>query len=520
MFNNSDVQKLGALAQEALKGKEFFVGSIVERLKSASNKHPHNQSIRTAEFVFEKIAKAKGSTHIVSQADFQKVYNDVSSLGNRDHFFEELGDLLTESRIGKVASYNSEHINQLRGQGEMLKIAEDSQVAEYESLFGEPNEKSIQAAFAESGRRGIEIELESLGFELPQVAVLKQTTDFVVFAAQVTTAQGVVPFLIPAEVKQGSVLMPSVFVSGNKFVDLTANNIKKHLNSDRKKMKHASPAAVIASLNKMTGKGVVTKTASLNTQEKIPLTSPGYFLDPVAPSTPLPEVIGDRVAHVPLPKGLMALGESMIRETLLEAGTKFSKEIVLLAKTTVANELKLASIYHDSLKIENEFENGLTLTTMITGKHQKKAISIPVEVKNGQVLLPESFMSGPMAGPFNEENLRAFAAKDEFAFSSPFANDKVSMSFKDLQTNMLKNAALSNFVEVTDSLTVISEKFGEELHRFAYDNFMNFLHQGYGEEVESETSFDKFLTASAEKAADKENQIKMTGNALLLYSGD
>jgi hypothetical protein len=126
-------------------------------------------------------------------------------------------------------------------------------------------------------------------------------------------------------------------------------------------------------------------------------------------NTQLP--IDDRVEEVPLPKALKGLGESVIRETLVEAGLSYPRELVIAAKQLVANELKLANIIHDKIFVESEFTDGITIATNITGKGGKKRIEVPVEIANDKVLMPSGFTSGAMAGPFTEDSLKSFANK-------------------------------------------------------------------------------------------------------------
>lgn len=524
MPNNADIKEIGALAKTLLDGKEYFVGSLVDRLRKAADKYPHDQAIRTMELAFNKIAKSQGPSAIMNQSQIQSYYDDVSGLGNRNVFMEELGDLLLEDRVSKVANYNEDHAKSLRDNGNDLDIYDRAKIAEMEGLWGAPNEKEIKRAFAESGRRGIEIELESLGFAQPTVEVMDQTDHFVVFAAEVATRKGRVPFLIPAEVKQASVLMPSVFVSGDSFKDLTADNIRAHLNSDITNMKHASPKAVIETLNRLTGKDEeLFKEAGIDDgMTNVELSSPGFFMDPVGHNDPnvnrLP--IDDKMPEVPMPPALQGLSDSVIKETLVEAGLSYDRDTVIAAKTMVSNELKLANISHETIKVESEFDGGITVATNIVGSGGKKTISVPVEILNGRVLMPKSFISGPMAGPFNEKDLRAFANSEEGESTSPFLNDKIDMSFAQLHEFIMKKAAYGDFIEVTDALGIVSEKFGEQLHRIAHDDLMDLLKAGYVEEEKPLTAMERFAEEAARKAKDKESQIKMTNNAMLFYPNE
>src|SRR5690349_1312292 len=109
-----DLAKLAALAQSLLDGKEYLIGNVADRFNRAAAKHPHDQTIRAMQNVFDRRIAKEGGLVIVSQQDIQSLYDEVSNLGNAARFEEELGDLLLENRRRSNASYNESHINSIR----------------------------------------------------------------------------------------------------------------------------------------------------------------------------------------------------------------------------------------------------------------------------------------------------------------------------------------------------------------------------------------------------------------------
>lgn len=522
MSNDIDLRKLRDMAESLLNGKGLFVSSVVDRVRTAASKYPHDQAIRTVQLAMEQKFKKEGSLSSISQKDFQSLYDQVSGFGNRTHFLEELGDLLLEDRVKKVANYNEEHVKGLRNHGDTLNIHDEQKSSELQGLWGEPDTAQIRSASAENGRRGLEIELNSLGFSQATVEVAAFDNNFVVFAAEVGTRSGRVPFLVPAEVRSGSVLMPSVFVAGDQFKDLTAANLRSHVNSNLTTIKHATPKAVINTLNKLVGNEATDISKQAFDNSSVPMHGAEFYMDPIGrgdgSEDRLP--IDDKMAHVPLPAALKGIGEDAIQETLVEAGLSYDRDTVLAAKQMVANELKLANISFDTIKIASEFDGGITVATNIRGKGGKKKIEVPVEIVNGSVLMPNSFISGPMVGSFDETGLGSFASKTEGAESDPFLNDKYAMTYPELHKLVLKKAAYGDFIEATDALSVINEKFGHEFHRFAHEDLLDLLKAGYGKEEKPLTAMERFAEEAALKAKDKESQIKMSGNAMLFYPGE
>jgi len=388
-------------------------------------------------------------------------------------------------------------------------------------------ESHCQSSFVESGRRGVEIELESLGFLNPNVEVAAKDPKFVVYAAEVDNRRGRIPFLIPAEIKLGSVLMPSIFVAGDGFKDLNQANLHSYVNDGAGVVAGVSPKAVLDTLNRLTNvsSGNLDKHANYDNGgfEDIVPEGPAFFMSHIGHTDPsLNEIseIDDKVAQVPLPPALVGIGNSLISETLAEAGLSYSRELVLAAKQLVVNELKMANLTHDKVMIDSEFTGGVTLATNINGKGGKKRIEVPVEIVNERVLMPSSFTSGAMAGPFNEASLKSFANKIDGAEFDPFLSDKYDMNFNELHKLALRKAAYGDFIEATEILAIVSDKFGADFHKIAHDDLMSLMRVGYAEEEKPLTAMEQFAKEAEAAAKVRAERMSMMDNPMLFYPKD
>jgi len=521
------IKNLGQSTESALNGKELWISGVVGRFKEASERHPHDPLIRRLESVLEGKLKREGNLSTISQREMQNLYNEMSGSGNLELFREELGDLLIESGPSSVASHNPDFIKGLRADGEELNVANQHDVSALSALWsGDPSDRVLKSAFVESGRRGVEIELESLGFANPTVAVAAKDLNFVVYSAEIDNRKGRIPFLIPAEIKLGSVLMPSVFVAGDSFEDLNADNIKAYTD-DHTSLGSASPKGVLDTLRRL--------TATVNGTKNVKEASMDNSFDDILPhgdaifSSTLGHTdsslnsineIDDKVAQVEMPKALVGISDALVRETLAEAGLSYSRELVLAAKQVVSNELKVAGIAHDKLSIESEFSNGITIATNISGKGGKRRIEVPVEIVNEKVLMPGGFTSGAMAGKFNEEGLKSFANTADGAEFDPFLNDKYDMNFNELHRYAMKKAAYGNFAEATEVLSIISDKFGHEYHKMAHDDLMSLMRVGYQKDVKPLSAMEAFAKQASDAAQERASRINMTNNAMLFYPGE
>lgn len=515
----NEIAQLRRMAEGILDGKEYFVGTIANRLDAVAKEYPHDQAILLMQASMKKRFEKDGSLSTISQREFQSLYDGVCGLGNLEVLRTEFNDLLISPVDNKVANYNENFIDTLRGDGEQREVVEPSLVSEFETIFKEPGEKLATASYIESGRKGVELELASMGFANPTVEVAAQNNDFVVYAAEISTRVGRVPFLIPAEVKLGSVLLPSVFVSGNEFLDFSKNNIVQHAHSTQGK-KLATPNAVMQTLAKLKGKNDMQKTAFSNQfdSDYIP-ESPGLYAELVEEGPAHGE--GLDFPQVEVPKPLQGITDDVVSETLIEAGLSFDRDIVLKAKKALAVELESMGFRPDTVKIASEYAEGIVLATSIVGKGGKKTIQVPIEIKGEKVLMPSTFTSGVVAKSFNEKNLRSFADERIGGEFDAFFSDKHHMNFNELYNIALKSAAFGNFVEVEECLAVIDEKFGSSFHKMAFEDLMGLVRVGFNSESEKPLDeIDEYIKQASEQLRDKESNVKLSSKLLYLYPED
>lgn len=520
--NVSDLIELGRLAEQALNGKDFFVSHVSDRLRQASERHPHDQSIRAMQKLMDKKFAKEGSLALISQKEIQDVYNEVRGLGSSEVFKEEMGDMLYDASQAKVAHYNDDYVLSLRDHGSTLNLANEEMVSEFSGLF--TNDPTVQkSAFIENGKNGVRLELLSMGFNNPSVEVAAKDSSFVIYAAEVDTVHGRTPFLIPAEVKLGSVLLPSVFVSGNEFVDFTKTNILRNAELLKQNGKTSTPKAVLATLNKLINKNNITRTASAEeTGDAVPLSmlnGPGLYSDMVEDKLPDVDLQYQKVA---MPEDLKDFSESFIKETLAEAGLTFSRSTVLKAKAMLDTELSALGIQHDKIVIASEWPKGVIFATNIRSASGVKTIEIPVEIANNStVLMPDTFVSGTTVKAFNKNNLVAFATEKSTAEFNTVLSSYNDMSFKELYTSALKNAAFGNFVDAEECLAVIQDKFGSEFHKTAFNDLMELVRVGFNSVEESPIdAIDSYIKNAVANADFKENNVKISNTLMYVYPED
>lgn len=519
MSQTFDAGKLIRQAEQLLEGREFFVNTVLERVREASNRFPHDGAIRTVQSVLERRAAGGHSLSTISQLEFQEIYNEISGLGRPEIFREALGDMLLVSAPEATTHYNEEFASSLRSSGTELDVADPNLTESLAGLFDDPS-KLAQGSFIDNGRKGVELELRSLGFAQPSVEVATRNDRFVIYTAAIDSPSGRFAALIPAEIKLGSVLLPTVFVSGSQFLELTPDNLRAHAQMVASSGRQTHPQKILDTLTAAVEQTeAVQKLATASSDDFEASMAIPELLRPEIKEDPRPAEL-DLHVQAEVPQALEHFTEGMLRDVLAEAGLSFPPALVAQAKSIVSNELHTMGIACRKVAVASEFDGGVMVAANIAGPGGAKTIEVPIEIVNGRTLMPSVFTSGVHAKPFDEENLKSFAMNREEGQFSAIMSDKYGMSFKDLHNMAMKSAAYGKFVEVEESLAVISERFGDQFYKVAFNDLMGLLNIGFGEGEKPIDAMDKYMKEAMARARDYESNIKMSSNLMYLHPED
>ena len=514
MAQSEDLAQLLSLANQVLTGKEYFISTVLGRLDDAATALPHDAAIRTAQAALRQQLKKHGSLALITQRQFQSIYDDVCALGNKAAFRELLGDLLVTAAPEPVAHYNSDFTASRRDSDNLLNLADDNLVGEFSSLWG--NSQVVGDQVLSTGRDGLQTHFASLGFGSPTAEVVGRTDEFIMFSVQADSPIGRFITYVPVEVKQGSVLMPSVFASDGGFVELTKDNLLSYASGVQEgTVRQASPHKLLAGLAAVTASGrkdIIVRTAG---GDEVAISAPTLY-----------QTVNDHVyadegpTHTDFPSSLTGLVTEGLRDALVEAGLTHGKDAVVTAKTVVADHIRNAGLRVERLAVDSEFDGGMVISASIVGPAGKKTINVPVEIVGGQVLMPSVFTSGTTVDAFDVQALNRFAsASDAGIFNAAFSN-KSGWAYKDLYSHAIKNAAYGNFVEAEDAMAVIAEQYGPEFHRAAFTDLSDILSNAVESNTSSPTQVEQMIAEASERAKNVEDRIKMSSTLMYLIPED
>lgn len=472
MANFSSLKIQAELALSKLtEGKRYILGDVNDRLQKVATTYPQDTVIKAMASVIENMCH-KGADKIISQGEIGKIYQDLVGLNaSGTKFREVLGDLLISDNT--TPETNKNHIQTIRDtDAEPMKYDINTETQKtLDKMFGLEADR-YDPHNAAAGKRKVELELMSMGYNTARVRIAGGNSNFLVFAADLDTNRGAVRVYIPANASGEQ--LPSVFVAGDKFEELTPSALKEHLNEAAQRSNYLPKvSAILNSLNILTGN--VSTTVSNDNFEKsatnLPsangsngLSSPGLFGSLPDPNKNMKEI---HIPNTPMPAPLKALA-SDIEERIMESAVGFPQATVRLTKRMLVAELNSMGFKGSQIRVSAPTSDGFICEAILNTPNGKTTIEVPIEMRGNAPLLPSVFAKGDFVSEFNTQNLRAFVMNESGAKDSPVLRQYANldnMGFTELKNMIVKSAIDGDLQTCDEVLAVIGEKFDENTYR-------------------------------------------------------
>lgn len=237
------------------KNEQLLLPSLAIRAKKAAENYPYDSSLVMASQVLSKMAESKP---FITKAEFESMYHKLTSSSSLlgEVFAEELG---RKEQKSTVKTYNR------AGEGTALNdyevVADPVLANALKSAFdGSGEYKLYSQASAERAERICQAGLLEVGLPAKKVSVFCGQEDLILCQASYETPKGLCNVIVPIEIKNGSALMPTIFLGVNAFVDLQPETLKAHVLATAGKSYHVDGEGILRVLS--TAKNGVKKIAS------------------------------------------------------------------------------------------------------------------------------------------------------------------------------------------------------------------------------------------------------------------
>jgi hypothetical protein len=480
-----------ASAAVAEDSKDYFVSDVLNRIDAA-----YARTRDGSLHALHNVVATKADQVVISRADLRDSWMRVASLGRADVVRDEIGDLLGDAAPSSGVVRSSEQTSMNAGKSAIDISVDDS--AKYAALFGE----HVATNSIRLGMETIQAEMKDYGLD-SKLTLAAQDSRFAVFAAELTDGKRTASALIPTEVRNGAVLLPSVFFGAN-FSEFNKENLGSWASTGSKTT--VSAVGLLDKLNNLAGPAVIKAAADAWDADIGVAGGTGFDLgsleSPVLAPAELPAELSPAAKQ---------MGGADFEQVFKEATLKCGPEKLASARQMLANQLRFANVRHDKIVVESEIDNGLRLGTHVRSASGKQYITVPVEFDGGNVLLPGFFQAGNRVCEFSDSSLQRIASESDSSFNAAASSFK-SLSFSDLYKVVIKNAQFGNLAGAEEAMAVILQEHGEDLHRQAFQDMVSVIQKSATME---RSDLDKYADDLAAGGSETANYVSNRVNAAM-----
>lgn len=217
----NDFKKAMNTITAAIEANEkFLIGPLAVRLTKAAEENPGDQTIHAlSSFLRSKANKDM----FISKSELNTVYDKFYTYGT-------VCSEYLENEITKKALAQAKKMDRDGENFDPYKSADQNLVNTLSTMFDKnATYKPYSTEMAKSAENNCAKELSNFPVNPVKVEAIAGSADAILCKASYETPKGQSHVLIPVEINEGKVLLPSVFVSKAGFESLSKDNLGKHL---------------------------------------------------------------------------------------------------------------------------------------------------------------------------------------------------------------------------------------------------------------------------------------------------
>lgn len=187
------------------------------------------------------------------------------------------------------------------------------------------------------------------------------------------------------------------------------------------------------------------------------------------------EVIeGDEIEKKEVPAEFKPLVED-VEDKLARDTSGFSKELINRAHELIVGELNSLGV-KGQVRFSRRKGSSMVFATSLDTEKGTIQVDIPIEVADEKILYPVTFVYKDAVHALTEEGLERFIRKfGAEAEPVKYPGEMLDMTFNQLRKEIHKAVFERNYARATECLNVVSDKFGEDIHKNAIQDYQNWL---------------------------------------------
>lgn len=471
--------------------QKFSAASLVQRFTDAEDKYRHDSVIRNIGGAIERIA-TRDPNHELSKSDIADLYKHFSGLNPSTKFTEVFADLLptedleTPEQQNMISKRRIPYNEQSSARDLTTAQHEAIEVDELDAALEHPVESLIPSVekfdpesiknsalhdprLIEAGAHIIATQLESLGLEDVKATLKHGVKKCLLYLASFPTTRGTAYINVPLGVEKEGPILPSLFAdtTGKRVYAFSTEGIED-LMEDMDDIRHEIHAEKAKRIRTTMANDTVRDPAN-NTTEAFEVDEVQAYVEKVEPKT-LREVSVE-----------LADVEAILEDAVVRKASRYNAQSIDLGRDLVHDELKKIGFVNPQVRFSGDFERGLAYDAKLWTKRGEFEITIPVEVGNGQILFPSSFVGDDgQIRELNADQIDGLATEGEETEEAEMLRQNAA--FVALDYNSLRKiahrATFDHKHEVAkQALSLIRDKFGEDAYGNAVSDYQTWIEE-------------------------------------------
>lgn len=449
-MNFHELNKVVTRAAQALSDNEKFpVGVLAVRARKVAEAFPADSTVVAMSNFLNKRAS---SEPLISRSELRDVYHKLYSQNNRfgSIFAEELGN--TELTKAKIMHREANEGKALIEEA-YTNLADPILSNALSEVFDPKGTyKPYSVSLAKSAARTCLHELNK--FAAPKkIEVVAGQADLLICQAAYETPKGWCSVLLPVEIKEGTALLPTVFLNRFGFADLTKENLEQHIIETAGKNFTVNVRQLLEAVASAKSGGV----KPLSDMEMIiakarAAKGNSYIVNGILNQ----QVDTPQNTNIETPR-LPEADEFAKRLASADgiAEFKFGKELVNVGRKILKQALSGFGYSNANIRVSDVDESTVYFAVSVDNKG---AFNVPMKVMGQNIQYPQLTISAGSIHNFSKAGISEILSNGEvdnqmMAVASPAYGLKSSELIEQVRSSMIEG----NLVRAEDALTVLQQ---------------------------------------------------------------
>lgn len=437
----NDISKLKLEAEKAIErlvnGKTYTTKYALDRINAALDENPRDVLIGTMRDAVKKYAQKNS---FITQEKIGSLYDHLCGLSyNKGNFRDSLEDLLPVKNHISPDITKGASGSRMDHTGQLPPLVEDSELSKelggVFSLDSGPTIPNYNNNTLKRAEKFAKVQLDSIGHPPVNVSAVRSNNHFVLCSATYKMANhDTVTVAIPVSIHNGAPSLPEAFIKSGSLVELNNDNLFIHLKEAQN------------DLSKSRSRSDFRKNSSI------------------------------KMNNIAVPEVLEGLAN--IDDALVVAASNYSPNQVKMASSVVASELSGYGVVNPQISVSSANDKSITFSADIPTKKGRLAVSIPVEIVNGNPILPSNFTFNESLYNFSADGFSKFSNDISVSNNGVLSRQKKDMSkqsYHMLVDTMIEGVSSGDLRMAEDALATIGGKFDSGQYRAAFDKFSKLL---------------------------------------------